>query len=89
MTGTICALYTLNNNIVYFIIILSSRLLDIISVLLGRATLTGMGVPEMRATVGVELVSERVSFVNWTLGDVRYTVVVLSSLLVNSVPMDH
>lgn len=59
------------------------------SVLIGRATLTGMGVPEMRATVGVELVSERVSFVNWTLGDVRHTVVVLSSLLVNSVPMDH
>jgi len=48
-----------------------------------------MGVPEMRATVGVELVSERVPFVNRTLGDVRHTVVVLSSLLVESVPMDH
>lgn len=43
----------------------------------------------MRAAVGVELVSERVSFVNGTLGDVRDTVVVLSSLLVKSVPMDH
>lgn len=45
--------------------------------------------PEMRAAVGVELVSERVSFVDWTLGDIRYTVVVLSSSLVKSVPMEH
>jgi len=62
---------------------------DIIMTVGSAATLTGMGVPEMRATVGVELVSERVSFVNWTLGDVRDAVVVLSSLLVNSVPVDH
>jgi len=65
----------------------SSR--DIVSVFDGQLRLTGMGVPEMRATVGVELVSERVSFVNRTLCDVRDTVVVLSSLLVKSVPMDN
>jgi len=63
--------------------------IDIVSVFDCQLGLTGMGVPEMRATVSVELVSERVSFVNRTLGDVWDTVVVLSSLLVKSVPMDH
>lgn len=47
-----------------------------------------MCVPEMRATVGVELVSERVALVNGTLGNVRDPVAVLGVPLVKSVPMD-
>lgn len=47
-----------------------------------------MGVPKVRAGVRVKLVSERVSLVDRTLGDVRYPVVVLGAPLVKSVPMD-
>lgn len=48
-----------------------------------------MGMPKMCAGIGVELISERISFVHWTLSDVRNTVVVLSASLMNSVPMDN
>jgi hypothetical protein len=51
-------------------------------------SLTGMRVPEMSTTVGVKLVSERVSLVYGTLGDVWHAIAVLRVPLVKSVPMD-
>lgn len=48
-----------------------------------------MGMPKMCAGIGVELISERISFVHWTLSDVRNTVIVLSASLMKSVPMNN
>lgn len=48
-----------------------------------------MGMPKMCAGIGVELISERISFVHGTLSNVRNTVVVLSASLMKSVPMDY
>lgn len=49
---------------------------------------TCVSVPEMGSRITCPLISERVSLLNWTLRNKRYSIVVLGSSLPDSVPMD-